>query len=177
MNYAAARHLAPAPGSPAGGDAGMLMPWELDTDLSAARQDTWLLSFIDILALLLTLFVLLLAHEHSRPVHDAQPVHAPAAPFDLSRLLQRPAAATALLTGEQAGGFAMPGDGLLPLTVDGSRDEAAAQAPAPTAGEPPAAENTHTLPPARPVDANGSARSGDTPAPPAAQRPAAETTA
>lgn len=62
MNYAAATHLAPAPGSPAGGDASTLMPWEMDSDLSAARHDTWLLSFIDILALLLTLFVLLLAH-------------------------------------------------------------------------------------------------------------------
>lgn len=40
------------------------MPWEQALEQGSADQDTWLLSFIDVLTLLLTLFVLLLAHQH-----------------------------------------------------------------------------------------------------------------
>jgi chemotaxis protein MotB len=40
------------------------LPWELDAERGRADQDGWLLSFIDVLTLLLTLFVLLLAYQH-----------------------------------------------------------------------------------------------------------------
>lgn len=42
------------------------LPWEQDAERGRADQDGWLLSFIDVLTLLLTLFVLLLAHQHGR---------------------------------------------------------------------------------------------------------------
>ena len=45
-----------------GAEAGL--PWEQALEQGSADQDTWLLSFIDVLTLLLTLFVLLLAHQH-----------------------------------------------------------------------------------------------------------------
>ena len=41
-------------------------PWDLETAPSVMENDTWLLSFIDVLTLLLALFVLLLAQEHQR---------------------------------------------------------------------------------------------------------------
>lgn len=43
-------------------------PWDIDAAPSVVENDTWLLSFIDILTLLLALFVLLLAQEHQRNV-------------------------------------------------------------------------------------------------------------
>ena len=43
-----------------------LFPWELEAAPSVMENDTWLLSFIDVLTLLLALFVLLLAQEHQR---------------------------------------------------------------------------------------------------------------
>ena len=39
------------------------LPWEQDGPRTGSDQDTWLLSFIDVLTLLLTLFVLLLAYQ------------------------------------------------------------------------------------------------------------------
>ena len=45
-----------------GAEAGL--PWEQALDRGSADQETWLLSFIDVLTLLLTLFVLLLAYQH-----------------------------------------------------------------------------------------------------------------
>lgn len=41
-----------------------LFPWDLEAAPSVMENDTWLLSFIDVLTLLLALFVLLLAQEH-----------------------------------------------------------------------------------------------------------------
>lgn len=42
------------------------LPWEQElTHNNSLDQDTWLLSFVDVLTLLLTLFVLLLAYQHS----------------------------------------------------------------------------------------------------------------
>lgn len=40
------------------------LPWEQDAERGRADQDGWLLSFVDVLTLLLTLFVLLLAYQH-----------------------------------------------------------------------------------------------------------------
>ena len=49
-------------------------PWDIEPAPSVVESDTWLLSFIDILTLLLALFVLLLAQEHQRNTSlDAQP--------------------------------------------------------------------------------------------------------
>lgn len=39
------------------------LPWEQEAPRTGSDQDTWLLSFIDVLTLLLTLFVLLLAYQ------------------------------------------------------------------------------------------------------------------
>jgi len=44
-------------------DATMALGCDLETGSSATQQDAWLVSFIDILILLLTLFVLLLSHQ------------------------------------------------------------------------------------------------------------------
>jgi len=49
---------------PANSPAEDLFPWDIEAAPSVVENDTWLLSFIDILTLLLALFVLLLAQEH-----------------------------------------------------------------------------------------------------------------
>lgn len=46
------------------------LPWEREQAQSSIEQDTWLLSFIDVLTLLLTLFVLLLAYQKSASDQD-----------------------------------------------------------------------------------------------------------
>ena len=51
------RHFVPA--------AAAALPWETDAAPSA-EPEAWLISFVDVLILLLTLFVLLLAHQHSQ---------------------------------------------------------------------------------------------------------------
>ncbi len=148
MNYAAARHLVPSPGSTAGGDSALL-PWETEADTSSARQETWLLSFIDILALLLTLFVLLLAYQDREPP-SATPDTAIA---DLDWFLSPAAVGPVVspLTAD-ASGFAMPGEGLLPLDADreavqaGPVDSSRSQS-APAAVEPPETEPAATLTP------------------------------
>ena len=43
------------------------MPWEQDAPRTGSDQEVWLISFVDVLTLLLTLFVLLLAYQK----HDA----------------------------------------------------------------------------------------------------------
>ncbi|HEY9198393.1 MAG TPA: OmpA family protein [Gammaproteobacteria bacterium] len=48
------------------------LPWEQEAPRTGSDQDTWLLSFIDVLTLLLTLFVLLLAYQR----HDGGAVRA-----------------------------------------------------------------------------------------------------
>jgi len=63
MSNTAVRHLVPLSGE----DGEIFLPWETGAELSSDRQETWLLSFIDILALLLTLFVLLLAYQDHGP--------------------------------------------------------------------------------------------------------------
>ncbi len=52
------------PATPAERPAGDHFPWDIEAAPSVVESDTWLLSFIDILTLLLALFVLLLAQEH-----------------------------------------------------------------------------------------------------------------
>jgi chemotaxis protein MotB len=46
------------------------LPWEREQAQNSIEQDTWLLSFIDVLTLLLTLFVLLLAYQKSASDQD-----------------------------------------------------------------------------------------------------------
>lgn len=142
MNYTATRHLVPSPGSPAG-DQGMLLPWEMDADTASARQETWLLSFIDILALLLTLFVLLLAYQDRAP----SPVKLdPAiAHIDLSWGTLNAATITEIApsTATSTDGFAMPGISLVPLAPAGPAVGRAAadpsvSEPAPVSAAPPA---------------------------------------
>ncbi|HED18324.1 MAG TPA: hypothetical protein ENI74_02335, partial [Gammaproteobacteria bacterium] len=63
MNYAAEKHFV-SPCDTLPGNAGEeSASWNTVSEASIARHDTWLLSFVDILALLLTLFVLLLAFQ------------------------------------------------------------------------------------------------------------------
>lgn len=90
------------------------MPWEGEIDESLARQDTWLLSFIDILALLLTLFVLLLAYQdQGQKEADIENTRTTSLtmPFNLS-LLAFPSGGT--VTND----FGHSGTGLLPLDTD-----------------------------------------------------------
>lgn len=54
------------------------LAWEQELGQSSVDQDTWLVSFVDIMMLLLTLFVLLLAHK-DEPVRESQPVKTVAA--------------------------------------------------------------------------------------------------
>jgi len=121
MNYAATRHLVPTSAE----SGAVSLPWETDSDLSSAGQETWLLSFIDILALLLTLFVLLLAYQDREPVGSgsaAQAVESRSLPKDLSLQILNPANVIAMdwhpaLVGDAAG-YAMSGEGLLPRKAD-----------------------------------------------------------
>jgi chemotaxis protein MotB len=91
------------------------LPWETDGETGMARQETWLLSFIDILALLLTLFVLLLAlQDRGQPgAGDEAADPPPASPVFFSLL--------SLSGGPQlqheASGYAMPGAGLVPMAA------------------------------------------------------------
>jgi len=112
MTYAAATHFNPSRTAAPGGEAAAAAPWELDAELSPARHETWLLSFIDILALLLTLFVLLLAHQKHHP-HEA--ASAPAVHFDFSGLTPGPVSLASPLEVMAPDGFAIPGNGLVPL--------------------------------------------------------------
>jgi len=123
MNYTAEKHFA----SPLDallsdtGEGGV--PWEVEDGSSSARHDTWLLSFIDILAILLTLFVLLLAFQDSEmePKGEAPQTTGELSPdYDVSLdvlalLFQQRGSAPVDLT--VSSGFAMPGEGLLPVDV------------------------------------------------------------
>ena len=143
MSFAAAKQLVPPlSGGVAVGDSAGL-PWEGGTDDSLAKQETWLLSFIDILALLLTLFVLLLAYQDYKPESgsaDEEPVPQ-SAQFDLSLFTFYP--------GETLhGDFGHAGTGLLPLAaeegypVGGETESRSAEAVAtePVSKEPPTEE-------------------------------------
>lgn len=136
MSYAASKQFVSPGGLSAPGSDGPALSWELDSATTAARQDTWLLSFIDILALLLTLLVLLLAFQErdhrlaEAPVEGGQQT-ARVAPFSLQALLQPDS--SALLVPAQfdtAPGYALPGDGLLPQPLaEVAAGPAAAPAP------------------------------------------------
>jgi chemotaxis protein MotB len=114
MSFAAAKQLVPSLGDGvSAGDADGL-PWENTTDNSLAKQETWLLSFIDILALLLTLFVLLLAYQdHTSEDGGTEPgpTRVQETELDLSLFAFRPGEAL-------HADFGHSGPGLLPLAVD-----------------------------------------------------------
>jgi len=121
MNYAAEKHfVSPHDSLPGNADEGGL-PWGMGNETSPARQDTWLLSFIDILALLLTLFVLLLAFQDSEMESTgvaARTTGELSTEFDISLdalglLLRSPMLIPADLPVSE--GYAMPGEGLLPV--------------------------------------------------------------
>ncbi len=123
MDYAASKQFVSPRGVPAAGDDGAAMCWELDGAITAARQETWLLSFIDILALLLTLLVLLLAYQdqdhrlgQEAAANAAQNDTGPVVP--LQSLLSPYHTALPLPSAlDTPRGYAMPGEGLLPQTV------------------------------------------------------------
>ncbi len=114
MNYAAVSHLAPRVDADGGPPDVFSLIWETDGEHSQARQETWLLSFIDILALLLTLFVLLLAIQDRGAPETG----------DKMPLVEQSAAENFTLLGGIGGslgpaeaaapGFAMSGAGLIP---------------------------------------------------------------
>ena len=123
MDYAASKQFVSPRGVPAACDGSTAWCWELDGGITAARQETWLLSFIDILALLLTLLVLLLAYqdqdhrlEQEPGANAAQNDTGPVVP--LQSLLSPYHTALPLPSAlDTARGYAMPGEGLLPQTV------------------------------------------------------------
>ncbi len=144
MNYAPVSHTGPSVADPATREA-PAFPWELENDLASARQETWLLSFIDILALLLTLFVLLLAiqdRQMQEPGDEIQWVTAlPSTGFGLLGSLDDPFAGLGAAGGE---GWVASG----PLAGAGNPVTGAAPAPAvPTSVSPtPAAGVAGPLP-------------------------------
>ena len=121
MNYTAEKHFASPLDALQGNTAEGGVPWDVGGGSSEARHDTWLLSFIDILALLLTLFVLLLAFQDSEkePKGTAPHTTGELSPdfdvsFDvLSLLFQQRGSLSAELAASS--GFTMPGEGLLPI--------------------------------------------------------------
>ena len=73
MNYAPARPQIPSPQPLTFNDTSAAFDDESETGSGAGQQDAWLVSFIDILILLLALFVLLLTHQQdgTRPMEKA----------------------------------------------------------------------------------------------------------
>ena len=121
MNYTAERHFVPPHGSLLGNANETGLPWEDGDGSPIARHDTWLLSFIDILALLLTLFVLLLAYQDSEMKLAEEETYA-AREFSpdfgiplnmLGQMFQQQMLIPADLPVSK--GYAMPGEGLLPV--------------------------------------------------------------
>ncbi|GMQ83663.1 MAG: hypothetical protein BMS9Abin06_0399 [Gammaproteobacteria bacterium] len=121
MNYATEKHLVSPCDSLLSNADGVDLPWEVGDGSSPAQHDTWLLSFIDILALLLTLFVLLLAYQDSdmesadTAAHTAGEVSPDfnIALDALGFLLRQQVLVPAGLS--VSDGYAMPGEGLLPV--------------------------------------------------------------
>jgi len=114
MSFAAAKQLVPPLGGGVSVGNSAVLPWEGGTDESLAKQETWLLSFIDILALLLTLFVLLLAYQDYKPEPGGADVESPvpqSAQFDISLFTFYP---DETLHGD----FGHAGAGLLPLAAE-----------------------------------------------------------
>lgn len=75
MNYASARPQIPSPQPLTFNDTSAAFDDESETGSGAGQQDAWLVSFIDILILLLALFVLLLTHQQdgTGPMEKASP--------------------------------------------------------------------------------------------------------
>lgn len=145
MSYATTRHFIAASASTSPGGMKTALPWETGVESSAARHDSWLLSFIDILALLLTLFVLLLAYQDreldqavsashaGRSENPEATLPAVAQPATLVPGLQSPILFPAIMSD----GFALPGEGLLPLQAaleSGDTEQVSIDAPAAEAG-------------------------------------------
>ncbi len=124
MDYAASKQFVSPRGVSAAGDDGTALCWELDGGITAARQETWLLSFIDILALLLTLLVLLLAYQDQDRRLEREPaVSAPqndtGSAVSLQTLLTANNAPRPLPPALDAAlGYAVPGEDLLPQPVE-----------------------------------------------------------
>jgi chemotaxis protein MotB len=148
MDYAASKQYVSPRGVSAAGDDSTALCWELDGGITAARQETWLLSFIDILALLLTLLVLLLAYQDQdrrveQELATAATKNATGPAFSLQTLLL--ATNTQVLVPpalDAAQGYAMPGEGLLPQAAE------TAGVASVTVAEGPAASPEHEAPPA-----------------------------
>lgn len=152
---AAASHFVPPPGLSVD-DHGVPL-WDTGGN---AQHDTWLLSFVDILALLLTLFVLLLAYQNNDRA-PTPPERSAASVQLVLGLLKPPSLGPSLSPAAiDTPGFAIPGEGLLPL-ADG-----------PAAGEPTALDSTAVAP-----DASEQSASAPPPAPVtlSATEPAAST--
>jgi len=122
MNYTAEKHFVSPHDTLLGNADDGGAQWDAGGESSMARHDTWLLSFVDILALLLTLFVLLLAFQDSE-TEPADTVAATTAEF-LTDNLTMPLDALDLLVQQpltvptgapMPDGYAMPGEGLLPV--------------------------------------------------------------
>jgi chemotaxis protein MotB len=124
MDYAASKQFVSPRGVSAAGDDSAALCWELDEGVTAARQETWLLSFIDILALLLTLLVLLLAyqdHDHrlDQKLAASAPQNDTGSAVSLQTLLRANHAPRLLPPAfDAAQGYAVPGAGLLPQAVE-----------------------------------------------------------
>ena len=160
MDYAASKQFVSPRGVSAAGDDSAALCWELDEGVTAARQETWLLSFIDILALLLTLLVLLLAYqdqdhrlEQERAASAAQ--YGTGSAASLQTPLTANIGARLLPPARGAAqGYAVPGEGLLPQIVaaagvaPGTTAEDSATSTDPNAPHAPA----DTAAPGQPVD-------------------------
>lgn len=152
MQYTLAEDSGQASGSASVDAATAGFPWEAEALSAAVEQDTWLVSFIDILTLLLTLFVLLLIHQDEARVSGsgAQPQAQPA-PLEQARPAATPVELTAL-------GDETPSPQSVPLTA-AAPDIKADQYPEPQAqptGEDPAADRDRPLEAARPAPAPAS---------------------
>jgi chemotaxis protein MotB len=135
MNYTAERHFVPPHGSLLSNADEAGLPWEDGDGSPIARHDTWLLSFIDILALLLTLFVLLLAYQDSEMKLAEEETYTSrefspdfAIPLNmLGQLFQQQVLIPADLPVSK--GYAMPGEGLLPVESGAVRPDPGKEMP------------------------------------------------
>jgi chemotaxis protein MotB len=124
MDYAASKQFVSPRGVSVAGDDSAALCWELDGGMTAARQETWLLSFIDILALLLTLLVLLLAYQDQdrrleQELAASAPPNGTGSAVSLQTLLtanNTPRLLPSVFDAAQ--GYAVPGAGLLPQAVE-----------------------------------------------------------
>jgi chemotaxis protein MotB len=124
MDYAASKQFVSPRDLSAAGEESAALCWDLDAGITAARQETWLLSFIDILALLLTLLVLLLAYQdQDRRLEQELAVSAShndtGSAVSLQTLLSANNAPRLLPSALDAAlGYAVRGEDLLPQAVE-----------------------------------------------------------